>query len=167
MKYKNEDLYKGEIKDGKRNGKGIMIYKSVDIYDGNWVDNEKEGKGIMTFKNGKIFDGYWENDNHLKGIIKYNNMKKFKVYETENYYDDDEKKGDNNKLETNDNELNEFIKSFDLNTQYCQMKNHKNLIIGICIDKNCKNKNKLLCQNGFLKSINSLILLKLENIIRI
>ena len=40
--------------------------------------------------------------------------------------------------------MDDFIKKIDLNTQYCQL--HKNLIIGLCIDKDCKEKNKLICQ---------------------
>ena len=41
-------------------------------------------------------------------------------------------------------DLDYYIKKFDLNTQDCQL--HKNLIIGLCIDKDCKEKNKLICQ---------------------
>ena len=50
-----------------------------------------------------------------------------------------------------ENELNELLKNIDLTTQYCQIENHKKLIIGVCIDKNCKNKNKLICQKCIFK----------------
>ena len=29
-------IYEGELKDGKRNGQGIMRYVNGDIYDGKW-----------------------------------------------------------------------------------------------------------------------------------
>ena len=50
----------------------------------------------------------------------------------------------------NDNELTELVKNIDLKNQYCQIEKHKNYI-GFCIDKNCKNENKLLCQKCFFK----------------
>ena len=41
-------LYKGEIKDGTKNGFGIQYNKSKDIvYKGNWKDNNYHGWGCL------------------------------------------------------------------------------------------------------------------------
>jgi len=143
MKYTNGDLYQGYMENGKREGRGVMIYQNGDVYEGYWKNNEKDGKGIMKYKNGEIFEGYWENDEKLKGRSEYNKN----ILEDEMNIDDEEK----NKDLMKENELNELIKNIDLTTQYCQIENHKKLIIGICIDKNCKNENKLICQKCIFK----------------
>ena len=41
----NGDVYDGEWRDDKCNGKGIMDYANGDRYDGNWKNNMKSGKG--------------------------------------------------------------------------------------------------------------------------
>ena len=143
MKYQNGDLYHGYMENGEREGKGIMVYQNGDLYEGYWKNNKKEGKGIMKFKNGEIFNGYWEDGEKLKGKSEYNNN----ILEDEININNEEE----NKNVMEENELNELIKNIDLKTQYCQIENHKKLIIGICIDKNCKNENKLICQKCIFK----------------
>ena len=125
-----------------KNIKGIMKYNNGDVYIGSLKDGKKEGKGVMIYTNGEIVDGFWENDIKKGYITKYNNSKIIKYYEQANDEELDNNDLDNVKL--NDNNLNEFIKNIDLTTQYCQL--HKYLIVGLCIDKDCKEKNKLLCQ---------------------
>jgi uncharacterized protein (DUF1697 family) len=63
MTYKNGNIYDGEWKDNKQNGKGKMTYKNGDIYDGYWEDNKKYDGGKMTYANGDIYDGDWNDDN--------------------------------------------------------------------------------------------------------
>ena len=125
-----------------KNIKGIMKYNNGDVYIGSLKNGKKEGKGVMIYTNGEIVDGFWENDIKKGYITKYNNSKIIKYYEQANDEELDNNDLDNVKL--NDNNLNEFIKNIDLTTQYCQL--HKYLIVGLCIDKDCKEKNKLLCQ---------------------
>ena len=41
-----KDRYEGDIKNGKREGKGIEYYKNGDRYEGDYKNDKKEGKGI-------------------------------------------------------------------------------------------------------------------------
>ena len=118
-----------------KNLKGIMKYNNGDIFIGIIRDGIRDEKGLMIYNDGRIINGYLEND--IKKEINY--------YEEVNL---EENKLDNCKL--NEKELNEFIKNLDLKTQFCQL--HKYLIIGLCIDKDCKEKNKLICQKCLFKN---------------
>lgn len=33
------------LKEGKKDGIGILLYKSNRVYEGNWKDDKKDGKG--------------------------------------------------------------------------------------------------------------------------
>lgn len=56
VNYGNGNSYKGEMKDGRRNGKGIfewmsrgkknMKAKFREFYDGEWLDNKRDGYGV-------------------------------------------------------------------------------------------------------------------------
>ena len=55
--------YIGELKNNKREGKGIMYYNDGDRYEGGWKNDKKEGKGIMYYNDGDrqmgdCFDGH-------------------------------------------------------------------------------------------------------------
>ena len=70
--YGNGDVYNGEWKKSKKNGKGIIVYKSGNKYDGYWEDGKKSGKGIYYFKNGDFFKGEWKNGKkNGKGLFYY------------------------------------------------------------------------------------------------
>ena len=43
--WKNNDIYEGELKNGKRHGKGKYTYKDGDIYEGEFKDDKKDGYG--------------------------------------------------------------------------------------------------------------------------
>ena len=78
IKYDNGDFYKGYIKYGLRQGKGIMKYKNGDEYNGNWFNDLKEGEGTMKYKNGEQYIGNWIYDKReRKGIMKYINGDKY------------------------------------------------------------------------------------------
>jgi hypothetical protein len=55
-----EGLYEGELKDGKKHGKGKMIYTNDDVYDGEWHLGKRQGKGKQTFGIGGSYDGQWK-----------------------------------------------------------------------------------------------------------
>ena len=106
-----EGNYEGEINDGKREGKGIMIYKNGDKYEGNFKNDKiegkgiyyfnsgnryegeskngiKEGKGIMYFANGNKYEGDWKNDKRKgKGIFYYNNGDRYEGDFIDNKFD--------------------------------------------------------------------------------
>ena len=60
--------YKGELKNNKREGKGIMIYKNGNKYEGDWKNDVKEGKGIMIYNNGNKYEGEYKDNVRKKGI---------------------------------------------------------------------------------------------------
>jgi 1-phosphatidylinositol-4-phosphate 5-kinase len=43
----NSDSYIGDLKEGKRSGKGSMNYVNGDTYNGDWVNDQKEGTGMF------------------------------------------------------------------------------------------------------------------------
>ena len=45
-------LYKGEIVNGKRQGKGVMRYRNARIYEGDWEADLRHGKGFEKYPNG-------------------------------------------------------------------------------------------------------------------
>ncbi len=70
----DEDGYKyvGQMKDGKRHGKGIEYRPDgTKLYEGNWVDGKRHGKGTSYCSDGsKIYDGDWVNGlKHGKGAF--------------------------------------------------------------------------------------------------
>ena len=60
--YENGDLYKGEMKNGMRNGRGNLSSKDNQyFYNGNWVNDKKEGQGEL-FDHGVKYTGNFHNN---------------------------------------------------------------------------------------------------------
>lgn len=56
------DIYKGETKDGKPNGKGIILYKDGDWEEGNFVNGKLQGVGTYySVKNKRTDSGDYDN----------------------------------------------------------------------------------------------------------
>jgi hypothetical protein len=64
------DKYEGEFKDGKRTGHGTYSFANGDRYLGNFIDGEKIGQGEYTFANGDRYIGEFQ-DNKMHGEGKY------------------------------------------------------------------------------------------------
>ena len=62
--YENGDHYVGNIKDGKRNGRGTMHYADRRKYVGQWKDNYKHGQGTFYFADGRKYVGQWLDDKY-------------------------------------------------------------------------------------------------------
>ncbi|KAL9179048.1 hypothetical protein ACHAXT_000090 [Thalassiosira profunda] len=62
--YDNGDVYEGEVKDGRRNGKGVCRYADGCVYDGEWKDDLHQW-GTMSGING-AYKGEWK-DNKMHG----------------------------------------------------------------------------------------------------
>ena len=68
---RNFESYKGDIVDGKRHGKGLLIYKSGCSYEGNFFKNKKTGKGKYFDETGTLryegdfVDGVWSGKGRL------------------------------------------------------------------------------------------------------
>jgi len=71
--------YNGEIKNGKRNGKGVNV-KGSHMYEGEWKDNNRDGKGFMRYPGplGMSYDGQWKDDKrHGNGRMNYGYGKEY------------------------------------------------------------------------------------------
>lgn len=55
-------LYRGETKDGKRSGHGILLSDDGSYYDGMWDDDQRNGFGFAVDTLGKVFVGEWKDD---------------------------------------------------------------------------------------------------------
>jgi hypothetical protein len=64
-----EGVYKGEIKNGLKEGIGIMNYNNGEEYDGEWKLNKRNGIG--KFKSSKeLLYGEWKDNKFIKKIEK-------------------------------------------------------------------------------------------------
>ena len=50
----NIQVYDGEWKDNKKNGRGTLRYSDGDVYDGEFKDGLKHGRGTFRYANGKV-----------------------------------------------------------------------------------------------------------------
>lgn len=73
-KYKNGDVYAGEIVKGMPEGKGTMTYANGDVYTGNWHNGNPDGQGTMTYVGNSTYSGHWrEGKKQGMGTFKYQN----------------------------------------------------------------------------------------------
>jgi hypothetical protein len=68
----NGEKYKGEYKNGKRNGKGVFKFVDGSEYDGEWKDGIINGKGVYKYASGDEYNGEWKDkERNGKGIITF------------------------------------------------------------------------------------------------
>jgi hypothetical protein len=64
--------YEGQMKDGKKHGKGKMDFAIGDKYTGDWVENNRTGQGILIFASGNRYEGQFKDNNmHGKGKMDF------------------------------------------------------------------------------------------------
>ena len=63
-------LYTGEMKSGRRHGRGVALYRSGSKYSGQWSENLKEGNGEYWYSNGDYYAGSFHND-LMHGLGRY------------------------------------------------------------------------------------------------
>lgn len=69
--YKSGVVYRGEIKDGKEHGRGIMEFPDGEVYEGEWKDGDMHGHGRIECPNGAVYEGEWKDgDMHGKGKVR-------------------------------------------------------------------------------------------------
>ena len=54
--------YVGELKDGKRNGRGTYYFADRQKYVGEWKDGKRHGQGTYFWADGGRYEGEWQND---------------------------------------------------------------------------------------------------------
>ena len=87
-RFKNGDVYEGDVKDGRPHGNGIFQYKNGDVFTGAFKTGKKEGKGTYYFADGTTKAAYWQADTINEGAdyLEYgygtitNESSKFKGY---------------------------------------------------------------------------------------
>ena len=63
MYYNSGDKYEGEYKDDKKNGKGIYISDGYK-YKGEFKNGLRDGRGVILYKTGDKYDGEWSKDQY-------------------------------------------------------------------------------------------------------
>ncbi len=67
---KTQQIYKGEIKNQKPEGLGIMLFPDGTKYMGMWKAGKKHGQGTLTMSDGEKMSGEWK-ENKEWNITKY------------------------------------------------------------------------------------------------
>ena len=57
VKSYKDSVYRGEIEDSMRHGRGVITYNSSRIYEGHWVRDKREGLGFERFSNANTDEG--------------------------------------------------------------------------------------------------------------
>ena len=66
--FKNGSYYVGEFVSGNatRHGWGKMTYTSGDVYEGEWRDGKMNGRGTMTYADGSSVKGVWKDNKRIQ-----------------------------------------------------------------------------------------------------
>ena len=56
-KYIDGSEFKGQVKNGKKNGVGVYYYYTGDKFCGNWVNDEPNGEGLLLYENMERYEG--------------------------------------------------------------------------------------------------------------
>ena len=59
-KYANGDVYEGELKEGKPDGRGRMTCANGNVYKGEWKEGKPDGRGKMTDTDGSVYEWDWK-----------------------------------------------------------------------------------------------------------
>lgn len=62
FEFMDASTYKGNFKNGLREGLGESVYLDGSCYQGNWKNGMKNGKGVFAFADGDIFVGDFVDD---------------------------------------------------------------------------------------------------------
>ena len=64
--------YFGELKNGKKDGKGVYYYNNGDRYEGDWKLGVRDGKGVYYYSNGERYEGDFKEDKFTgRGVFHY------------------------------------------------------------------------------------------------
>jgi hypothetical protein len=58
--YNTGNQYQGEVRNGKRHGRGVYTHKNGDCYIGLFAGDQMHGDGIWIRKDGRTWDGDWD-----------------------------------------------------------------------------------------------------------
>merc|ERR1719158_1868910 len=60
-KFVDGGRYEGQLRDGRKQGKGVFTYANGDYYDGAWDDNKAHGDGTFKTDN-SVYIGQFKHD---------------------------------------------------------------------------------------------------------
>ncbi|CAF3228836.1 unnamed protein product, partial [Rotaria sp. Silwood2] len=76
--YPDGSRYKGNLRGGKRHGRGTYDFVNGEKYEGEWADDQTNGIGIRNFPNGNRYEGNERNGKrHGYGILYFVNGEKY------------------------------------------------------------------------------------------
>jgi MORN repeat len=68
--YKDGSVYVGQVRDGKRHGRGVLsVRTNGDVYAGNWRNDERHGWGVLTNADGTVESGIWTGTTVKSGAL--------------------------------------------------------------------------------------------------
>lgn len=73
----DNELYKGDLVDGKRDGFGTQIFPNGYKYTGEWKKNHAQGKGRLEYTDGTYYEGEFNKNRIQEGILSYFNGIRF------------------------------------------------------------------------------------------
>eukprot|EP01062_Namystynia_karyoxenos_P008007 TRINITY_DN12823_c0_g1_i1.p2 TRINITY_DN12823_c0_g1~~TRINITY_DN12823_c0_g1_i1.p2 ORF type:complete len:217 (+),score=60.93 TRINITY_DN12823_c0_g1_i1:108-758(+) len=62
IEYDDGSRYEGDIRKGRREGRGTLSYSSGDKYVGEWKADKREGWGRLDMASGGYYEGEWQLD---------------------------------------------------------------------------------------------------------
>lgn len=68
IRFGDEQIYKGGVKNGMRHGSGTNQWPDGQTYSGEWQNDSRNGRGTHIWKDGRTVTGNWK-DGHLHGKI--------------------------------------------------------------------------------------------------
>ena len=72
LNYHNDAKFSGYFVEGKRNGEGTAIDAAGNRYNGQWKNDKEDGFGMLHCTDGTKYEGEWkEGKEHGKGKIVY------------------------------------------------------------------------------------------------
>ena len=67
IEFEDGSVYVGEVKDGKRHGRGTYTYSDGEKYEGEWKDGKEEGRGTYTYPDGEKYEGEYKDGKEWTG----------------------------------------------------------------------------------------------------
>ena len=72
INYSDGDRYRGQIRNGKRHGRGVYTWADGGSYDGEWLDGDFHGRGVRIFANGNRYEGDYVKDKRTgRGVFRW------------------------------------------------------------------------------------------------